>query len=97
MIFITWQHFPFLQQSSHKNFKYYTVTLNTLGAINCLPMCYRNWLELRTQNEKRDNKQCLLDTPRRVIVNNKRLIVKSEKKYAYLQKPYGIIKHYKGK
>ena len=43
------------------------------------------------KNEKRDNKQCLLDTPRRVTVNNKRLISKckkSEKKYAYLQKPW---------
>ena len=42
-------------------------------------------------NEKRGNKQCLLDTPRRVTVNNKRLISKckkSEKKYAYLQKPW---------
>ena len=41
-------------------------------------------------NEKRGNKQCLLDTPHRVTVNNKRLISKckkSEKKYAYLQKP----------
>ena len=27
-------------------------------------------------NEKRDNKQCLLDTPRRVTFNNKRLISK---------------------
>ena len=43
------------------------------------------------ENEKRDNKQCLLDTPRKVTVNNKRLISKckkSEKKYAYLQKPW---------
>ena len=46
-------------------------------------------------NEKRDNKQCLLDTPRRVTVSNKRHIKtqKSEKKYAYIQKPYGIIKN----
>ena len=28
---------------------------------------------LSSCNEKRDNKQCLLDTPRRVTVNNKRL------------------------
>ena len=44
-----------------------------------------------TMNEKRDNKHCLLDTPRRVTVNNKRLISKckkTEKKYAYLQKTW---------
>ena len=44
-----------------------------------------------SSNEKRGNKQCLLDTPRRVTVNNKRLISKckkSEKKYAYIQKPW---------
>ena len=38
------------------------------------------------KNEKRDNKQCLLDTPHRVTVNNKRLVSKckkSEKKYAF--------------
>ena len=43
------------------------------------------------ENEKSGNKQCLLDTPRRVTVNNTRLISKckqSEKKYAYLQKPW---------
>ena len=43
------------------------------------------------KNEKRDNKQCLLDTPRRVTVNNKRLLSKCkklEKKCAYLQKPW---------
>ena len=26
-------------------------------------------------NEKRDNKQCLLDTPRRVTVNNKKTLI----------------------
>ena len=30
-------------------------------------------------NEKRDNKQCLLDNPRSVTVNNKRLISKHKK------------------
>ena len=43
-------------------------------------------LLLFVYNEKRDNKQCLLDTPRMVTVNNKRLILKrkkAEKKYAY--------------
>ena len=30
-------------------------------------------------NEKRDNKQCLLDTPRKVKVDNKRLISKCKK------------------
>ena len=47
--------------------------------------------------KKKDNKQCLLDTPCRVTVNNKRLISKhkkSEKKYAYTK---AIIKNYKGK
>ena len=42
-------------------------------------------------NEKRGIKQCLLDTPRRITVNNKRLLSKckkSEKKYAYLHKPW---------
>ena len=37
-------------------------------------------------NEKRDNKQCLFDTPRRVTVNNKRLI--SKRKKSDLQKPW---------
>ena len=39
-------------------------------------------------NEKKDNKQCLLDTPRRVTVNNKRLLSKckkSEKKSIFTQ------------
>ena len=45
-------------------------------------------------NEKRDNKQCLFDTPRRVTVNNKRLLSKckkSEKKCAYLQKAMALL------
>ena len=29
-------------------------------------------------NEKRDKKQCLLDTPRRVTVNNKRFVSKGK-------------------
>ena len=40
----------------------------------------------KKKNEKRDNKQCLLDTPHRVTVNNKRLISKCkkpEKKHTY--------------
>ena len=47
------------------------------------------------KNEKRGNKQCLLDTPRRVTVNNKRLISKrkkSEKKYAYIQKAMALLR-----
>ena len=47
--------------------------------VSCIP-------HVDSFNEKRDNKQCLLDTPRRVTVNNKRLISKCkkpEKKYAY--------------
>ena len=42
------------------------------------------------KNEKRGNKQCLLDTPRRVTVNDKRLISKhkkSEKSMNIIQKP----------
>ena len=53
----------------------------------------------RTDNvktvEKKDNKQCLLDTPRSVTVNNKRLISKckkSEKKYAYLKKAMALLR-----
>ena len=49
--------------------------------------------------KKRGNKQCLLDTPRRVTVNNKRLIsihIKSEKNM-HIYKSHGIIKNYKGK
>ena len=53
-----------------------------------------------SQNEKRGNKQCLLDTPRRVTVNNKRLIsihvhIKSEK-HMHIYKSHRIIKNYKG-
>ena len=51
------------------------------------------------KNEKRGNKQCLLDTPRRVTVNNKRLIskhIKSEKNM-HIYKSNDIIKNYKGK
>ena len=50
-------------------------------------------------NEKRDNKQCLLDTPRRVTVNNKRLISKFKKseKNMNIYKCHGIIKNYKQK
>ena len=50
-------------------------------------------------NEKRGNKQCLLDTPGRVTVNNKRLIsihIKSEKNM-HIYKSHGIIENYKGK
>ena len=56
-----------------------------------LPMQFVYEPHHKRKNEKRGNKQCLLDTPRRVTVNNKRLISKckkSEKKYAYLQKPW---------
>ena len=58
------------------------------GSSNEDPKLRFSW-----RNEKRDNKQCLLDTPRRVTVNNKRLLSKckkSEKKcaYMYLQKPW---------
>ena len=51
------------------------------------------------RNEKRGNKQCLLDTPRRVIVNNKRLISKHKKseKSMHIYKSHRIIKNYKGK
>ena len=42
---------------------------------------------------KKDNKQCLLDTPRRVTVNNKRLISKHEKS----EKSQDFIKNHKGK
>ena len=50
-------------------------------------------------NEKRDNKQCLLDTPRRVRVTNKRLISEHKKseKNLHTYKSHGIIKNYKGK
>ena len=50
------------------------------------------------RNEKRVNKQCLLDTPRRVTVNNKRLIyqnAKSQRKNIHIQKLW--LKNYKGK
>ena len=51
------------------------------------------------QNEKRDNKQCLLDTPRRVTVNNKRLLSKCKKseKKKNIYKSHGIIKNNKEK
>ena len=51
------------------------------------------------ENEKRDNKQCLLDTPSRVTVNNKRLISKCKKseKKMHIYKSHGIIKNYKEK
>ena len=60
---------------------------------------YNSSFALRAVELKRDNKQCLLDTPCRVTVNNKRHIStckKSEEKYAYLQKHY-IIKDYNKK
>ena len=37
-----------------------------------------------SDNEKRDNKQCLFDTPRRVTVNNKRLVSKCKKRKKYI-------------
>ena len=48
-------------------------------------------------NEKRDNKQCLLDTP--VTITNKRLISKHKKseKKLHIYKSHGNIKNYKGK
>ena len=62
----------------------------------CLPMSHKKDARL---NEKRDNKQCLLDTPRRVTVNNKRFIsnVKSQRKNMHIYKSHGIIKNYKEK
>ena len=63
--------------------------------------CHSNSITHATiTNEKRGNKQCLLDTPppRRVTVNNKRLIsihIKSEKNM-HIYKSHGIIKNYKG-
>ena len=49
--------------------------------------------EKPVKNEKRDNKQCLFDTPRRVTVNNKRLLsnVKSQRKNVHIYKSHGII------
>ena len=49
--------------------------------------------------KKTGNKQCLLDTPHRVTVNNKRLISKRKKseKNMHIYKSHGIIKNYKGK
>ena len=45
---------------------------------------------------KKDNKQCLLDTPRRVSVNNKNCIkTQSEKKYAY-KKAMALLRITKG-
>ena len=55
--------------------------------------------EIIRKNEKKDYKQCLLDTPRRVTVTNKRLTskhIKSEKKL-HIYKSHGNIKNYKGK
>ena len=37
------------------------------------------WAVDKNNNEKRDNKKCLLDTPRRVTVTNKRLISEHKK------------------
>ena len=60
------------------------------------------FLELLNSNEKRDNKQCLFDTPPppcRVTVNSKRLVSKHKKqrKNMHIHKSHGIIKNYKGK
>ena len=64
-----------------------------LSYLNIIYSSLSSNLSPPVRNEKRDNRQCLLDTPRRVTVNNKRLVSKckkSEKKYAYmyLQKPW---------
>ena len=53
-------------------------------------------VQMHKLNEKRDNKQCLLETPRRVTVNCK----KSEKKmhiYKFIAMALMIIKNYKEK
>ena len=59
-----------------------------------LTLCH---VTLTETNEKRDNKQCLLDTPRRVTVTNNRLISKHKKseKNLHIYKSHGIIKNYK--
>ena len=53
-------------------------------------LCW-SYVDFIFANEIRENKECLLDSPRRVTDNNERLISKckkSENKYAYLQKPW---------
>ena len=55
-----------------------------------------------TDNEKKDKKQCLLDTPHKVTVNNKRLFIKTQKvreknMHTHVYKSQRIIKNYKGK
>ena len=57
------------------------------GGVGCQGRCEQR-SEVFVKNKKmkkRGNKQCLLDTPRRVTVNNKRPI---SEKYAYIQKPW---------
>ena len=66
---------------------YYTFLDITLRKFQCQNI----QRAIAKKNEKRDNKQCLLDTPRRVTATNERHLSKckkSEKKYAYLQKPW---------
>ena len=70
----------------------------TISAITALVRVL-NVMELESgniqnnSNEKRGNKQCLLDTPRRVTVNNKRLISKHKKseKSMHIYKSHRII------
>ena len=68
----------------NSNFPESTCTKTICVNIYCLE-CKKN-NNIPCKNENRNNKQCLLDTPPRVTVHNKRLISKckkSEKKYAY--------------
>ena len=46
--------------------------------------------KVKHKSNEKYNKQCLLDTPRRVTVNNKRLIsnLKSQRKNMHIQKPW---------
>ena len=73
---------------------------HTVSFLSCHRESVIWYLQLGScKNEKRDNKQCLLDTPRRVTVNNKRLISKCKKseKNMHIYKSHGIIKNYKEK
>ena len=72
--------------------------ISPISGINQKHENYQTFFMLNSAENEKYNKQCLLDTPRRVTVNNKRLISthkKSEKICIY--KSHGIIKNYKGK
>ena len=79
-LFLVWVGFKFLA----------IILFEILNLQNCNVKFQTFHRAITKKNEERDNKQCLLDTPRRVTVNNKRFIsnVKSQRKNMHIYKSH---------